>query len=264
MYVYSMDDGHKVPLMGVASTAYRFETERVRRLEQFRTVTVFSYPAPGYLSADIMKDVEQQLDDFAASLPDGYVMEISGDQANTVNGFAQLLTIMAISAGAIFIALVFQFRNLVKPLLVLAAVPFGMVGALIALYLTGQPFGFMAFLGIVSLIGVIVSHIIVLFDFVEDRHAAGAPVREALLDAGIMRLRPILITISATTLALIPLAIHGGPLWQGLCYAQIGGLFMATFGTLLFVPTLYAFVVMDLKAIRWTEKATSQAAIQAS
>ena len=65
------------------------------------------------------------------------------------------------------------------------------------------------------------------------------------------RLRPILITISATTLALIPLAIHGGPLWQGLCFAQIGGLFVATFGTLLFVPTLYAFVVMDLKAIKW-------------
>ena len=110
----------------------------------------------------------------------------------------------------------------------------------------------MAFLGIVSLIGVIVSHIIVLFDFIEERHEAGDSLREALLDAGILRLRPILITISATTLALIPLAIHGGPLWQGLCFAQIGGLIVATFGTLLFVPTLYAFVVLDLKAITWS------------
>jgi multidrug efflux pump subunit AcrB len=107
------------------------------------------------------------------------------------------------------------------------------------------------FLGIVSLIGMIVSHIIVLFDFIEERHAAGDPLREALLDAGILRLRPILITIFATTLALIPLAIHGGPLWQGLCFAQIGGLIVATFCTLLFVPTLHAFVVLDLKAIKW-------------
>jgi multidrug efflux pump subunit AcrB len=254
LYVYSMDDGNKVPLLGVASTEYGFETERIRRLEQFRTVTVFSYPAEGYLSADIMKAAQPQLDAIAAALPVGYVMQISGDQANTVNGFGELIGIMAISAGAIFIALVFQFRNLVKPLLVLAAVPFGLAGALTALYVTGQPFGFMAFLGIVSLIGVIVSHIIVLFDFIEDRHAEGEPLREALQDAGIMRLRPILITISATVLALIPLAIHGGPLWQGLCYAQIGGLLAASVTTLLLVPTLYAFVVLDLKGIRWGEE----------
>jgi len=251
MYVYSMDDGNKVPLMGVAATEFAFETQRIRRLEHFRTITVFSYPGPGYLWADIMKDAQPELDAFAAGLPDGYLMQVSGNQANTVNGFGELLGIMAISGGAIFIALVFQFKNLVKPLLVLAAVPYGMAGALTALYITGQPFGFMAFLGIVSLIGVIVSPMIVLFDFIEERHEAGAPLREALLDAGIARLRPILITISATTLALIPLAIHGGPLWQGLCFAQIGGLFVATFGTLLFIPTLYAFVVMDLKAISW-------------
>ena len=77
MYVYSMDDGNKVPLMGVASTEYTFETERIRRLEQFRTITVFSYPAPGYLSADIMKDAQLELDAFAAELPEGYVMAIS-------------------------------------------------------------------------------------------------------------------------------------------------------------------------------------------
>jgi multidrug efflux pump subunit AcrB len=152
-------------------------------------------------------------------------------------------------------ALVLQFRNLVKALLVLASVPLGIVGALTALYITGEPFGFMAFLAIVSLIGVIVSHIIVLFDFIDERQAEGDSFKDSLLDAGIMRLRPILITIGATTLALVPLAIEGGPLWQGLCYAQIGGLIAATFGTLLLVPSLYAFVVLDLKAIRWEEKA---------
>ncbi len=254
LYVYSMTDGNKVPLLEVASTGYAFETQRIRRLEQFRTITVFSYPAEGFLAADIMKDAQAELDALAASLPDGYLLEISGSQANAVNGFHQLIQIMAISAGAIFLALVIQFRNLIKPLLVLAAVPFGMAGALTALYIAGAPFGFMAFLGIVSLIGVIVSHIIVLFDYIEERREAGIPFRDALRDAGVMRLRPILITIGATTLALIPLAIHGGPLWQGLCYAQIGGLVVATFGTLILVPTLYAFVVLDLRAINWAEK----------
>jgi multidrug efflux pump subunit AcrB len=119
----------------------------------------------------------------------------------------------------------------------------------------GAPFGFMAFLGITSLIGVIVSHVIVLFDFIEEAHAEGEPLREALLDAGILRLRPVLITVGATIFALFPLAAHGGPLWEPLCYTQIGGLAVATFITLLVVPVLYAFFVWDLKIIQWDEPA---------
>jgi multidrug efflux pump subunit AcrB len=115
----------------------------------------------------------------------------------------------------------------------------------------GSPFGFMAFLGIVSLVGVIVSHVIVLFDFIEEMHEKGEPLEEALLDAGIVRLRPVMITVGATVFALFPLALHGGPLWQPLCYAQIGGLGVATFITLLLVPVLYSIFVMDLKIVTW-------------
>lgn len=76
-------------------------------------------------------------------------------------------------------------------------------------------------------------------------------MREALLDAGIVRLRPVMITVGATVLGLIPLAMHGGPLWEPLCYAQIGGLTIATFVTLLLVPVLYSIFVLDLKLIKW-------------
>ncbi len=76
----------------------------------------------------------------------------------------------------------------------------------------------------------------------------------ALADAGILRLRPVMITVSATVIALFPLAAHGGPLWEPLCYAQIGGLTIATFVTLGLVPVLYSFVVLDLKLIRWKDK----------
>jgi len=120
----------------------------------------------------------------------------------------------------------------------------------------------MAFLGVASLIGVIVSHIIVLFDFIEEMHEQGEPLIEALLDAGIVRLRPVLITVAATAIALFPLAAHGGPLWEPLCYAQIGGLTMATFVTLLLVPVLYATFVLDLKVVSWGEKGEPHAAAQ--
>jgi len=100
---------------------------------------------------------------------------------------------------------------------------------------------------------VIVSHIIVLFDFIEEMHERGEPMREALLDAGLMRLRPVLITVIATVLGLVPLAVHGGPLWEPLCFAQVGGLTFATVVTLLLVPVLYTIFVRDLGWVKWKE-----------
>jgi multidrug efflux pump subunit AcrB len=178
-------------------------------------------------------------------------MVIGGEKAKQVDGFRNLAIVMAISVAAIFLALVLQFNHAVKPLLVFAAVPYGTMGAFLALFVMGAPFGFMAFLGIASLVGVIVSHVIVLFDFIEEMHEKGEPLERALVDAGIMRLRPVMITVGATVLALFPLALHGGPLWKPLCYAQIGGLSVATFITLLLVPVLYAIFVLDLKIVKW-------------
>jgi len=128
---------------------------------------------------------------------------------------------------------------------------------LLCLIVMGSPFGFMAFLGIASLIGVIVSHVIVLFDFIEEMHEKGEPFEQAIRDAGIERLRPVLITVGATILALFPLASHGGPLWKPLCYAQIGGLAVATFITLLLVPVFYSIAVLDLKIVQWKTKGTA-------
>ena len=156
------------------------------------------------------------------------------------------------SVIAIYLALVFQFKNAVKPFIVFAGIPFGAAGAFASLWVTGKPMGFLAILGITSLIGVIVSHVIVLFDFIEEQHERGAPLREALIgQAGIRRIRPVVITVGATVLALFPLALHGGPLWEALCYAQIGGLTLATVVTLYLVPVFYAVCVFDLKVVKW-------------
>jgi multidrug efflux pump subunit AcrB len=178
-------------------------------------------------------------------------MEIGGEYEEQVKGFKDLAVVMGLSIAMIFLALVVQFKHAIKPFIVFGAIPYGVAGAVATLWLMGAPFGFMAFLGIASLIGVIVSHIIVLFDFIEEMHAQGKPLEEALLDAGIMRLRPVMITVAATVIALFPLAAHGGPLWEPLCYAQIGGLTIATFVTLVIVPVIYAVAVRDLKIVRW-------------
>jgi multidrug efflux pump subunit AcrB len=251
LYVYSTRDHTRVPLRQVASIEYHPQTSKITRLNQFRTITVSAFPVGASLPSEVLASVMPQVKQWAAALPPGTRMEIAGEYKEQQKGFLNLAIVMGVSVVAIFLALVVQFKHAVKPLVVFSAIPYGMVGALAALWIMDAPFGFMAFLGVASLVGVIVSHVIVLFDFIEERHEQGAPLREALLDAGILRLRPVLITVGATVIALFPLASHGGPLWEPLCYAQIGGLTFSTMVTLLLVPVVYAIFVLDLKWIRW-------------
>lgn len=208
-------------------------------------------PEGDTLPSEVMTAARPQLIELEKQLPPGYRLEIGGEEEQQIKSFKELVIVMLISIAAIFLALVFEFKHAIKPFILFAAIPYGIVGALGVLWIMGAPLGFMAFLGIISLIGVIVSHIIVLFDFIEEKHAEGEPLIEALLDAGIMRLRPVLITVGATVIALFPLAAHGGPLWEPLCYAQIGGLCAATVVTLLRVPVNYSIFVMGLKLVKW-------------
>jgi multidrug efflux pump subunit AcrB len=256
-YVYSMTTNRRVPLTQVSQVTTEMTIPKIKRRNQFRTVTVSAFPIPGLLPSQVLTPMMPKVEEFVKNLPPGYFLEIGGEYEEQVKGFKQLSIVMAVSVALIYLALVLQFRSAVKPLLVFAAIPYGMAGAMAGLALMGQPFGFMGFLGVASLVGVIVSHVVVLFDFIEEAHHRGAPLREALLDAGIVRLRPVMITVGATVLGLVPLAMHGGPLWEPLCYAQIGGLTLATFITLILVPVLYSIFVQDLKLIAWDEKAPS-------
>jgi multidrug efflux pump subunit AcrB len=254
LYVYSSQTNNRVPLLSVATVGNSLETGRIVRREHFRTISILCYPRPGVLASEILDPILPKLQEFQKNLPPGYQLRIGGELAKQVDGFSNLKIVLMISLIGIYLALLVQFDNAVKPLLVFAAAPYGVIGSLIALSIMHTPFGFMAFLGIASLIGVIVSHVIVLFDFIEEMHAKGEPLEQALPDAGIQRIRPVMITVGATILALFPLALEGGPLWQPLCYAQIGGLAVAAFTTLLLVPVLYSIFVLDLKIIRWETK----------
>ncbi len=253
LYVYSSasQDPTKVPLVQVSGIENSMTTDRIIRIDHFREMSIYAFPAPGHLTSEITNRVLPKLRDFQKTVPPGYKILIGGEYDKQHEGFRNLTIVLLISLAAIYLALLFQFNNAIKPLLVFAAAPYGVAGAILGLWVMGISFGFMAFLGIASLIGVIVSHVIVLFDFIEEMHAKGEPFEQAVIDAGIIRLRPVMITVGATVLALFPLAMHGGPLWQPLCYAQIGGLTIATFVTLLMVPCLYSIFVLDLKLLTW-------------
>lgn len=251
LYVYGDSPEAKVPLMELATLDYGMEIQRILRLDHYPVVTIFGFPTGDHLPSELFNTVADDIAAYAETLPPGYQLLVDGEQSKQTTGFQQLAITLLISMTLIYVALVVQFNSVIKPLLVFAAVPYGMVGAFGGLWIMGSSFGFIAMLGMIALMGVIVSHVIVLFDFIEERREEGEDLKTALLDAGILRLRPVMITVGATILALIPLAIEGGPLWQPLSYAQIGGLIVAMVVTLVLVPVFYAIFVLDLKIVAW-------------
>ena len=253
LYVYSSQAPVRFTLGQISRLTYSPEMAVIHRVDQYRAITLAALPAPGRLADEVTGPLMAQLGEFERQLPAGYRFEIVGELKEQLKGQQRSITVVIASVIAIYLALVFQFRNAVKPFIVFAGIPFGAVGAVASLWLMGKPMGFLAILGITSLIGVIVSHVIVLFDFIEEQRELGAPLRDALIEAGIRRIRPVLITVGATVLALFPLALHGGPLWEALCYAQIGGLTLATAVTLFLVPVFYAVFVIDLRVVPWSQ-----------
>jgi multidrug efflux pump subunit AcrB len=259
VYAFSSTSAHSVPIRQVARLERELRPSKLFRRNQVRTITVSAYPIPGSLPSEVLSAALPAIDAITARLPPGYRIQIGGEYDEQQKGFGELGILMAASVALIYFMLLFQFDSAVKPLLVFAAIPYGVVGAVSMLAIMHQTFGFMAFLGIASLVGVIVSHVIVLFDFIEEAHHHGRKLEDALVEAGIVRLRPVLITVGATVLGLIPLALHGGPLWEPLCYAQIGGLTIATFITRGLVPLIYTVFVRDLKIVPWKDEAAAAA-----
>jgi multidrug efflux pump subunit AcrB len=249
LYVYSQATGNKVLLSQVVKADVDLQPYYVQRRNFHRCIKPGAFPVPGAWGSDVFNKAWPEVKKI--KLPTGYDIQVGGEMEKQQENFPKLARAMLMSVIGIFLCLVLQFNSAAKPFIVFAAVPFGMVGALAGLIATDMPFGFMAFLGIASLVGVIVSHIIVLFDYIEVMHEEGKPLMEAVIDAGLARLRPVLITVCATVFALFPLAAHGGPLWQPMCYAQIGGLTLATLVTLVLVPTIYCIFVLDLKIVKW-------------
>ncbi len=249
--VPSTRSGQWIPVTAVAERSVTFSPSRIARRDQVRTMTLVAFPAPGVLPAELMKQVHPLLDEASASLGAGYRIEVGGAEEKTRAVLFDSAIVAVTSVIAIYFMLLLQFRSAKKPLVVFAAIPFGVLAAISSVVLMGAPFGFTAILGTISLIGVIVSHVIVLFDGIEHAEQRGMPLHEALAAAGAERLRPVAITVGATVLGLVPLALHGGPLWEPLCYAQIGGLTVATVVTLVLVPVLYAIFVEDLRFLSW-------------
>lgn len=226
-----------LPLASFARAELDTQFANIPRFQQLRTVNVRAYSSLHELPSAVLSRARAQLENIP--IPSGYRLEFAGEDKEMNKSMNAMLMVVLISITAIMMTMIVQFESFVKSLTVTLTVPLGLIGTFAGLAFSGSSFGFMAMLGLVSLTGVIISHIIVLSDFIEEARAAGYPLEEALVHAGLARLRPVLVTVLATVGGLIPLYLTGGSLWHALTAVHIFGLLFATALTLLVLPVIY-------------------------
>ena len=230
------------------------------RIDGARAATVTATPVgdnTGAVSAALQSKLKE------IKLPKGATATVGGVTDDQSDAFVNLFLAMLAAVAIVFLLLVATFRSLVQPLILLVSIPFAATGAIGLLVATGTPMGVPALIGMLMLIGIVVTNAIVLIDLINQYRAQGLGVVEAVIEGGRHRLRPILMTALATIFALLPMALgvtgEGGFIAQPLAVVVIGGLITSTLLTLLLVPTLYAMVELG-KERRAARKAAKRAA----
>ncbi|MEV2198097.1 efflux RND transporter permease subunit [Streptomyces phaeochromogenes] len=213
------------------------------RIDGQRAATISAKPTgdnTGAVSADLTAKLDK------LKLPAGATASIGGVSEDQDDAFASLGLAMLAAIALVFMLLVATFRSLIQPLILLVSIPFAATGAIGLLVITGTPMGVPSMIGMLMLIGIVVTNAIVLIDLINQYRKQGYGVVEAVVEGGRHRLRPILMTALATIFALLPMALgitgEGGFIAQPLAVVVIGGLITSTLLTLLLVPTLYAMV----------------------
>lgn len=234
--VYPSAGGQPLPLSAIASVSTATEPSTIMRRNLVRTLTVTGRH-PTLTANEIVAAVTPKID--GIKLPPGYRIELGGEIEDSAEANQSLLQFMPHALIMILLLFVWQFNSFRKLFIVVASVPFVLIGAALALLLTGQPFGFIATFGLLALAGIIVNNAVLLLERIEAELASGLPRREAVISAAVMRLRPIVMTKLTCIVGLVPLMLFGGPLWTSMAISMIGGLALGTLVTLGLIPILY-------------------------
>jgi multidrug efflux pump subunit AcrB len=229
-----------VPLENVVDVKHILSPIQLERKYQQRIIHVTANTSGrdlGSIAADIEKKISQ------VKIPEGFSVTLKGSRLEQQEAFQMLLFALALAILMVYMVLASQFASLLHPFLIMFSVPLGFIGVIWALYFTGNTLSVVSFIGIIMMVGIVVSNAIILIDYINRvRKEEGAELKDAIVRAGRIRLRPILMTSLTTICGLIPMALglgEGAEANASLAIAVIGGLSVSTILTLVFVPTLY-------------------------
>ena len=236
----SQDEDTSFKLGEVAEVKETVSLNSIQRDQQRRCITVSAAVADGYNVTKVTTAVQKALG--SVTLPEGVTVEFDGENEQIMNAMQQLLLMLLLGVVLVYLIMVAQFQSLKAPFIVMFTIPLAFTGGFLALLLSGIEVSVISLIGFVMLVGIIVNNGIVLVDYINQQRLAGMGLREAIVDAGVTRLRPILMTSLTTILGLVVTALAknaGTALIQPIALVCIGGLLYATLMTLFVVPCMY-------------------------
>jgi multidrug efflux pump subunit AcrB len=232
--------GASVPLRELARFHYELDEGYVWRRGRLPTVTVQAEPLPGLEAASVNQRLSGTLQALRASMPAGTLLQVGGTVEKSGQSNAALLAQVPLMIALMLTVLMFQLGSFRQLGLVISVAPLGLIGVVAALLATGTPMGFIAILGVIALVGMIIRNSVILVDQIEHERARGVDPWDAVIGATQHRFRPIMLTAAAAILGMIP--IMHDVFWGPMAYAIVGGLAVATVLTLIFLPALYVAV----------------------
>ena len=230
--------GNSIPLAQIAKIQYKFEDGLIWHRNRLPTITVRADIRSHLQPATVVDQLSEKMDQLRAQLPNGYLVEVGGTVEESAKGQSSVNAGMPLFLAVVMTLLMIQLKSISRSIIVFLTAPLGLIGVTLFLLLLNKPFGFVAMLGTIALSGMIMRNSLILIDQIEQDIAAGHDPWTSIIDATVRRFRPILLTALAAVLAMIPLSrsIFFGPM----AVAIMGGLIVATFLTLFFLPALYA------------------------
>ncbi len=236
--------GVAIPLSQLAKLELTQGDSDFFHYQKLRMAKVSADVETGYSVDEITNKLVTYLEEY--NLPAGMYYSLGGEEESRQKAFAGLTQVMLITAMGIFAVLVLQFKSILQPLIIFSSIPFAMAGSGIGLYLTDLSFSMMAFVGLISLFGIVVNNAIILIDTTNTNLAKGMNKRAAILKASAVRFTPILLTSLTTIGGLIPLTLFGGSLWQPLGVVLISGLVISAISSFILVPILTVCFTREL------------------
>jgi HAE1 family hydrophobic/amphiphilic exporter-1 len=233
-----------IRLGSVADVAVARGPSEVRRIRSQRAAVV-SANLSGRDLTSVSEEVRRELQDLRKEIPEHTTIGLGGQNEELETSYKSLLLALALAVFLVYLVMASEFESLIHPFIIMFTVPLGLIGVVLALFLTGTPFNVMVFLGVIILAGIVVNNAIVLIDYANQLRQEGLSKREALVKAGEVRLRPILMTTLTTVLGLIPMALgwgEGAEVRTPMAITVMGGLTFCTLLTLVVIPVVYEIV----------------------
>ncbi|MDD7886928.1 efflux RND transporter permease subunit [Flavivirga sp. 57AJ16] len=237
--VYSQITGQSVPLTQVADISLEWVFAKILRRDLKRSINIESQISENVVSSEIIKELEPWLKEQSKTWKPGYTFELGGDAESGNDAMGAVAEKLPLSFIIIILLLVLQFNSFRKVIIILSTIPLAAIGVSSGLLVTDSFFSFTAFLGIISLAGIIINDAIVLIDKMDSELASGKPFEEGIKKAANDRFSPILLTTLTTSCGMIPLWTGGGELWSPMAISVIFGLLFATIILLIFIPVVY-------------------------